>query len=456
LKIDNALSSTLKRLALYAQRTIGDGISNGTIKPEDERFFREKVEKFKYTDEGVTEFSIHGDYVTKPSWFRVAPRLTDSIEKSDEYSSALAQLTTVFGKSDMLANASRHFVGKLVHEYLHSSKFGEADIDSLIGVFLKDLRGEPVKYGAVVEIEGIVLRPDRVEPSYGVTLRRPKIEDLEEESPTFMYPFFPRFRPTPSAILTIEFLGREAQETQKKIEHSIALLRLFKSGSVKSTRYRMYSDSITDLMAHGVITSHRIEATLEKYLITEEDVSKLKKFWQTISEVMPPSFFELGLARIDHLTVAYNRYNDALFQDGVFERRVANAVMGLEALFLKSGETHELAYRLSLRTSKLLSSIGFDPHQVREIVSDAYKVRNIFAHGGHLGYKEKKRIDSKYKDIRNFLRPMLDYLRTSIVVMMLISKEKDEFIDLIDESFVDEKQEGILKGIVSGAADIVA
>ena len=195
MRIDNDLSSTLKRLALYVQSTIGVGISKGTVKPEEERFFQEKVEKFKYTDEGVTEFSIHGDYVTKPSWFRVTPRLTDSIEKSDEYSSALAQLTRVFGKSDMLTNALQHFVGKLVHECLHSSKFGEADIDSLTAIFLKDLHGEPVKYGAEVDIEGIVLRPDRVEPSYGVTLRRPKIEDLEEESPAFMYPFFLVFDP---------------------------------------------------------------------------------------------------------------------------------------------------------------------------------------------------------------------------------------------------------------------
>jgi len=137
--------------------------------------------------------------------------------------------------------------------------------------------------------------------------------------------------------------------------------------------------------------------------ITEEDLLKLRKFWQAMSNAMPSSFFELGTAKIDYLTVAYNRYNDSLFQDSVLERKIANAVMGLEALFLKSTEVQELVYRLNLRTAKLLGSLGYDPREVKEMVSDAYRVRNIFAHGGHLGYKEKRKIESKYKDAKKLL-----------------------------------------------------
>jgi len=444
------LSNTLKQLALSVKRTIDDSISKGTIKPEEEVFLRWKVDKFQYTDKGTIESSsMHGEYITKPSWFHATFKLTESIKKSDEYTSALEQLTEIFGNDKLLSQALERFVGRLIHEYLYNSKF---DTDALISTFLKELRKEPVKYGAEVELGGIVLLLDKVEPSYGITLRRPKIEDIEKEVPVYnlMQPL-----PIPSAILNIEILGRGANEIQRKVEQSIAILRLFKVGNVKWMRYRIYSDSITDLMAQATLTSSITDAALEAYLVTEEDVPKLRKFWQTISNAMPSNFFEFGIAKIDYLTVAYNRYNDSLFQNGVLERRIANAVMGLEALFLKSGEIQELVYRLSFRMSKILSLLGYDPHEVRKIVSDAYKIRNIFAHGGHLSYKEKRKIELKYKNVKNLLRPLLEYLRISIIVMMLSNREKDELIDLIDDSFVDKKREEMLNNIVSRAKDIL-
>jgi hypothetical protein len=451
--MDENLFSALKLLALSVKRTIDDGISDGTIKPEEEVYFRWKVDKFQYTDRGVTESGAHGEYITKPSWFRTTLKLMESIKNFNEYNSALEQLANVFGKGDVFSRALEDFVGKLIHECLYNTKFEEAKIDAFIKIFLKDLHEEPVKCGAKIELEGIVLRPDKVEPSYGVTLRKTKIEDLEGEFPAYSF-MQPHFLPTPSAILNIELLGRGANEIQRRVEQTITILRLFKVGSVKWTRYHMYSDSIANIVG-GTLTSGRIGATLETYLVTEEDVSKLKKFWQTISNIIPPSFFELGITKIDYLTVAYNRYSDSLFQNGILERRIANAVMGLEALFLKSGETQELVYRLSFRISKLLSLLGYNPHEIKKIVNDAYKIRNIFAHGGHLSYKEKKKIESKYKDIMNFLRPLLEYLRISIIVMMLSSREKDELIDLIDDSFVDKKREEMLNSIVSGAKDII-
>jgi hypothetical protein len=452
--MDENLSNVLKRLGLSVKRTIEDCISKGAIKPEEEVFFRWKVDKFRYTDEGITEFGAHSEYFIKPSWFHASLELTESIKRSNEYTSALGQLTEIFGKDNTLSTALEYFVKKLIHDCLYDPKFEESDIDALVKTFLKDLHGEPVKYGVEVELDGIVLRPDKVELGYGITLKQTKIEDLEREFPKYDFSQLDFLSP-PSAILNVEFLGRGANEIWRKAEQSIAILRLFKVGSVKWTRYRMYSESITDLMAHGTIISGRIEAALEKYLITEEDVPKLRKFWQAIGNVIPPSFFDLGVTRIDYLTVAYNRYCDSLFQNGILERRIANAVMGLEALFLKSGEVQELVYRLNLRMSKILSLMGYDPHEVKKIVSDAYKVRNIFAHGGHLNYKEKRKIESGYKDVKNFLRTLLEYLRISIIVMMLSNRGKDELIDLIDDSFVDKKREEMLNNIVSNAMDIV-
>lgn len=446
------LFKALKELALSVKRIVEERVSKGEIKPDEEVYFRWKVNKFQYTDKGIVQLSADREHFTKTSWLRSTLKLIDLIKKSEEFNSVLKQLTTIFNKKNELPQYLEYFVGKLINGLLSNTKFEEKNIDDLIKIFLKDLREEPVKYGAEVELEGVILRPEKIEPSYGITLRRTKVEDIEKEYPvsthfTLLY--------APSAILNIELLGRGVNEVQKRIEQSIAILRLFKVGSVIWKRYRTYSDSITDTMARFTISSGRHIAILEKYLITEEDVPRLKRFWQTISGIMPLSFYEHGITRIDYLTVAYYRYNDSLFQNGTLERRIANAVMGLEALFLKSGEVQELVYRLSFRISKLLSLLGYDPYEVREKIRDAYKIRNLFAHGGHLSCKERRKIESKYKNVTSFLRSLLEYLRISILVMMLSKKEKDELIDLIDDSFLDKNREELLKNVIRGVEDIL-
>jgi len=450
----DGLSVALKELALEVKRTIGDGISRGIIKPGYELYQRWKIDSFQYTDRGVTEYGAHGEYITKPSWLRAAVDLRESVKKSVEYDSTLSKLTNFLCNADVATRALDSFVGKLIDECLHNPKLEEAKIDTIIKVFSDDIRQEPVKCGVEVELLGIVLRPSKVEPLPGITLRQIKIEDLEKERPVYGF-MEDRFLPTPSAILNIEFLGRGSRELQRRVEQSIAILRLFKVGSVKYTTYHMYSDSITD-GAHGTIIAGRTESALETCLVTEEDVQKLKNFWQTMSEIMPSTFFDLETTKTDYLTIAYNRYCDALFLNAILERRIANAVMGLEALFLKSGELQELPYRLSFRVCKSLCLLGHDPYEIKKIVGDAYKIRNLFAHGGHLSYEQKKRIESRYKDVRNFLLPLLEYLRLSIIVMMCSGREKGELIDLIDDSFVDKKREAALSQILSRARDIIS
>lgn len=443
----------LKQLATTVKKKIDEGISDGTIQPQDEVCFRWKVDNFQYTNKGVTDYSAHGEYFTKQSWFRAIIKLEESVKHCSEYASALEYLANVFGKSDRLSNNLDYFVGKLLHQYLYDSKTRETDIDSLITTFLKDLREEPVKFGADVELLGVVLRPENIEPSFGITLRQTKVEDLEREVP--VYRFMGReFLPHPSAIMKIEFLGRGAIEIQKRVEQAITILRLFKIGGVMWTTYHMYSESVTDV-ALGTLTSGRTTSALETYLVTEEDVQKLKEFWQKINDVIPPSFYELGTTKANYLTIAYNRYSDSLLQNGIIERRIASAVMGLEALFLKSGETQELVYRLCLRASKLLSLLGYDPYEVKKIVRDAYKVRNLFAHGGHLSYKEKKKVESKYKDVRNLLQALLEYLRISMITMILSNREKAELIDLIEDSAVDKQREEMLNSVISRAKNII-
>lgn len=446
--METNLPDLLRQLALTVKETIDEGISNGTIQHEEEVYRRRKVDKFQYTDKGITELSTHGEYITKPLWIKAANRLQESIEKSEEYSSALEKLATIFGEKDIVSHGLENFVKKIIHRRLYDSKFDDADIDALITTFLKDLRGEPVKCRADAELDGIILQPERIDIVDGIKLRQPKIEDLEKEYPAEI--FMIRFLPHPSAILNIEFLGRQPHEIQRRVEHAVALFRLFKVGSVKYISYRMYSDSMTTLVG-GILSSGNTQAALESYLITLDDVSKLKNFWLKVSDSIPKSFYDTAITKADYTTIAYNRYSDALLQNGILERRIANAVMGLESLFFKPHrEMSELAYRLRIRVSKLLGLLGYDPYEVKEKIKEAYGIRSIFLHGGHLDYNKKK-----YEDIKALVFSVLDYLRISIVANLLIHMKKDEFIDLIDDSLIDRKKEEQLVSVISGAKEFM-
>jgi hypothetical protein len=452
---DNELIEVLKQLSATVKKMIGEGISNGTIKPQDEVYFRWKTEKFEYTDKGVTSYSARGEYFTKQSWFRATIKLEQSIKRSSEYSSALEHLTKIFGDKNRISSYLDYFIMKLIYHHLPDSETKETDVESLITTFLKDLREEPVRYGAEVELQGVALQPERIEPGFGITLRKTKIEDLERELPAYTPFMGPHHLPKPSAILNIEFLGRGINELQRRLEQAIAILRLFKIGSVEHTVYHMKSESITDIMASGSVTSGRVGGALETYSITYDDVQKLKKFWQTMPEFIPESFFKPGITGTDYLTIAYRRYCDALFENGLIERRIANAVMGLEALFLKPGELQELPYRLSVRVGKMFELLGRNPHEIKKVIRDAYNVRNLFAHGGQLSYERKKKLESKYGDVKNLLLSVLDCLRIMIFIMVIGRKEKDELVDSLDDSLIDRKREEQLSWVISRAKEIL-
>ncbi len=254
----------------------------------------------------------------------------------------------------------------------------------------------------------------------------------------------------------IQFLRDQLSEIQERVSQAVAILRLFKVGSVEYISYRMHSESVINAMASGTISSTIPPKSLEKSLIIEEDVQRLKSFWGTMTRSMPSSFYTLGETRIDHVDIAYKRYCDALFQNGLMERRIANTVMGLESLFLKGGETQELLYRLHMRVAKILSLMGHDPYVVRELLKDAYRVRNSFVHGAHLEYKEKRTLNNKYGDIKSFLQALLDYLLICIITIIFVSKGKEELLDLIDDALIDKVKDGQLNSLLNTAKSIIS
>ena len=439
----------LWQLALRIKQEIEDGVAKGLLKPQQEPVMAWKVDQFQYGDTGVVQAGSHGENEIRESWVGASISVQNQVEKMPEFVLAERILHSVFPKKTQGTNPLKTFAGRLVWNFFLEYPPKEITIDRAIENFLKDLNEEPAVYRAKVEVHGIALRPEHVEIDFGLTLRQTRMEDLQKAIPQYGLHGASVMGPWPSAILNIQVLGRHTEELRNQIELVIAFLRLFKVGSVTWSYYQTESESIMDWSAGLGAFSGRREQALETSLIMNDDIIRLQKFWRLIGKSIPPSFYDVATPTTDHLTISYNRYGDALMLNGMIERRIANSIMGLEALFLKRGEVQELVYRLSARVSKMFALLGFDQFEVKKRIGDAYRVRNLFVHGSQLSYRERKSLSAKYQSLNELLLSVLDYLRTSLVVMVITKIGKEEFIDRLDDSLIDEKREQDLSQVLT-------
>ena len=134
----NSLKEVLKELAINVEKVIDEGLCNGKIQSDAEVYFRWKVDKFKYTDKGITESSARGESISRPTWLRTSSELHESLRKSSAYASALEQVIAVFPKSDKITRGIESFLSKLIHNRLNESQFDEAGTDNLINTLIKE------------------------------------------------------------------------------------------------------------------------------------------------------------------------------------------------------------------------------------------------------------------------------------------------------------------------------
>ncbi|MDO8874280.1 MAG: HEPN domain-containing protein [Methanoregula sp.] len=451
---DEEIRDLLLHLAIVTKEIVKSEKVNGLIKPESELFEHWGVTSFSYDDTGC-HVGKSGTQITKPSWIRGLFQIREIVIKTDEYRQLMDDLKTKTSFKEIEPNPVSRFLHKIVSEYLEDETIPEVRLHVLIDNFIMDIQNKPVKSGAIVQVSGIILHSDEIEIAPGVLLRKPKKEDFEIDIPVQVFRFFPHV-PDPTAFLEISLQTKMPTNIQEEVTKAITILRLFKPGSVKWNTYRMYSESVSQFLG-GTMTSGESHSAIDNYILQDNEIKNLKNFWMRLSSILPPIFYRFDVGKVDHISIAYNRYTDSLLQNGLNERRIANAIMGLEALYFKpTGELQELQYRLGIRVAKMLGKLNFDPIKIRCAIKDAYTIRSIFSHGGHLSYKEKRKYEAKYDgNIKNLLKLILDYLRVSIIVSMTIRSEKDEFIDIIDNAMIDDAANQRLLGVLNQAKNIL-
>jgi hypothetical protein len=326
-----ASAEQLRALRNLASRTLAEldkAQAANTYPPVHTPLRQYKVKKVEYLNAGGGP-QVTGDliYTGRQMWLGLLHNILGIVSKTDEYTAALETIKhTPYATP---AEALGQFVNELAHRKLNKGIPDESIIAMLSERLVTDLTNGAVKCKLCVRLD-CILCPTPISLTLDDTsiVIRPTEPDVEEE--TFQWAAF-TYTSIPTAVADIEYLTTKPRDMPKKGEELLALLRLYKSGSMYCQFYSMDVESVTRVGEGGKAggspaPSHR----LPTITITADEAAKLENFGKEMLKVMPTGFVD-PTAEVTSLVIAYQRYCDALVTDGVLERRIATAVMGLEA-----------------------------------------------------------------------------------------------------------------------------
>lgn len=426
-----------------------------TIKPDIQKVFRLKVKDFRYDDNGP-HFSTSGTQVEK-YLFYTPPILRAKLQETALYNQTLNFLNSVTINPGREETILKKFIHRIISIYFGKGILSESEMENNVEKLLDDLLFRGNNSYANVALIGVILHPDEIEVSQGIRIRKSKKEDFEEDV-QHLHTNSWSDGPSPAAFLEISIKGKKSSsEMTELVEKTVTLLRLFRVGSVRwvSIDFAFPELDPSKGIGSGSVKSGNKKRALHNYIIHNEDVKRLEKFWNSVSSIAPDNFYNEDSTSF--ISIANSHYSESLLEQGIYEKQIAHAIMGLESLFFKPvGEYQELQYRLAIRISKVLGILSFNPIQVKGAIKDAYSIRSSYAHGGHLSPKERHKIATKYNgDIKNLLHLILDFLRISIIVSMTIHQKKETFIESIDNALIDENANQNLIGILNPSKEII-
>lgn len=451
IKVERAIRSLGERIV----KAVIIGLSDGALTAISFDYVRDRLDEVEHTEHGLHVKRRGVEFFTKPSWAKASGVVLECVRETEEFQAAYDSLSETSLSPHDVKTLLEQFTKRLAYKLLETPNQPERQeyLEYLLSIVLKHFNGQQLLHSAEVRLEGLLIIPESIEfDATDTKIRlRPVVEqDLLNEEIYLL--FRERFRETPSAILNVEFLGHHdnAHEIQYKIDQAITILRLFKVGSVHYLSYKTDSETLTDIIApHAGQVDNYQYGGVGRYRIEDADVSRLKEFWQRLIQVLPKDGYRRGKINVESISIAYQRYWDAILTRGGVERRISDAVMGLESLFLKGSEKQESVYRLRMRVAKVLGFLGYDPHTSKWIANDAYAIRSAFVHGDNVDKNAKRQVDRRHGDFNKLSKLVLDQLRISIVLMTLLGQEKENFVALIDDSFIDDRRLSELQTLVA-------
>jgi len=434
------LIESLYDLSKHAVKKFDEYLKSGKIRVIKRVYIKYKVLEFNYSAfetslKGTIRFTIKDELDVF-----TLHKLTEELSTENAFKNAVKIITELYNVNEAQAHYwIEGFIYKLVNEH-YNGRLGDKELAYWINIFINEIEGNPIDWYIEVWLAGICVETP-IELEKGIVLRPPRKEDFEYELP--MSPHF-RVPETsflfPDAILTINKRVKIRPTVYPYKEKLITLLQLYKLCSVYELRTKWVPRGILSFGGTSYSPIARFQTTY-KCTINGKDEERISNFIKDLGAKIPIDE-KWGRLRVDDsIGVALSRYQDVLLKPEDIPNKIAYAVFGLEALYLKADERGELAQRLAQRVAKVMSKLGKgDSKEIFNAIKRAYRIRSAFVHGEPLR-------NGKYRD-RSLLDKLAEYLRTSILIFMQVSMEKDELVNLIDDALIDESSNKKLEYVI--------
>jgi hypothetical protein len=435
--------TTLRNLAYRVVEIFEDLKRQGIIKPTTVTLLRYRFVNLRYDEnDGIRYDDIKPEFINYELLNEEALQLLlRQVQNHPLYLEALQYITTIYMISyDNAVRLLNEFVATIAQTYV-SGVFNDEAVEDTIVAFIDDATNSPALCEDLAHLYGLVLGFDEVDLGSGVRLRRPKQDDLFPEYPMDMVlrglaplPIMLSTMQLPSAILEVKQKAHNEMEPLGRIERLVMTLRLYKPCSVFAGLTWITCKTLVRSMRYmGTFSPQELHTPIiYNCKLGIEEVDTLREF---INEVEPyiQTSYVYGEPR-DYLSIALQRYSDALFKVYPIER-LTYAIMGLEALYLTGGG--EQTHRLAQRVSRVMGLYGFSPLGVYDEIRQAYDLRSKFVHGGAFAGKE-------IEFARQLVNKVVRYLQLSILTFLELKHKagvsKEDIIKIIDSSLLDIQQ----------------
>jgi hypothetical protein len=410
----------------------------GQIRRELEPVQQTVIDDFTYTANGPNYTGSSHLVTYVENWMRAAFTIGKSVFKMSEYLSIINFITKEYPDPNS-ASRFHQYAFRLFPLLLKNRlKPSQYDYDALKNKLICEIGLKAHRCLATVKLFGIVLESSEVVICEGIIIRQVIKTDLEAPS---QLGSDHTFAALPSAVLeiTMQLKANDHGVLQQKVAQYVKLIRLFDLGSVTYNSYKMEFDTISAPGAEMGM-AHQLFHPWKKYFL---QAVREKDFLNFLNQLPLSIGFCLFDKNANHITTAFDRFSEAVLENVAVERKVANAVMGIEALL--SDGTNELAFKMQTRTAKVLSSFGFEPIVARNHLKEAYAIRSKFAHGDYLTTGKKAELQKMISPNGDFPSTIINYLRILIITELAIDISKPQLIKLIDDAFIDNSVEQQLR-----------
>jgi len=425
----------LEALGNYSVDLTHRRLTEGTLPVFYERRLRWVCSSFEYAETGVNA-PLTGSTINVRDWAQPFSFLAGLIKESKQWIEALAALQSSFDTSFEAEKVLTTYVQKQILPLLGKKGFKRLSPKEAAKCLVREIAGEPMEYRATARLDGLVLLSSPISFECGGTkiyLRQTTQQDVETEQPAFSISNRGGY-PLPTAIMVVTLLGRRSRDVQDQLDRILTGLRLYRVCSACLLSVSIDSDAIMGFAGLGMLHTRGPKPAMVKGAIRKSDIKHLVPFMKRALSLPP-----VAASRredTDPRIIALHRYSDALFDNGVYDRRVLGAIMALEAVMLGSDEKQELGFKLSVRTARLLSYFGSNPGETQTCLKLAYRIRSKYVHGGLSSPKDKRKVLAAFGNEVDFTHEVFNIVRKVLLIMFLVPVAKGELIENLDSALI--------------------